>query len=319
MVFDARSLAIWANDIMAALVGAPAAAEGAAAAADAAAGLVDWTTRVPPGVALPPFLPAAATVMIPALSPGAEAAAAPPPMGDVVARLPPLTLVALQSRARARGLRLNGPLFAAFAAATLDVARAGALSAAAAAPSPPSAADAAATRPAPAAVCSLCAVDLRAKLAPPLPASFMSNAAGVVPLCAQFGRGADLWAVSEAVQRSVETAVSGGEGFRMRGIIARGAWAEMAPLFAIPVLWSNVGRVVEAENCADVDAVSFHIGGANHSAIMSGHVVEAGGALALTVSYSPLYHARATAEALAAAFLGYAEALAGEGPYPVLG
>ena len=178
---------------------------------------------------------------------------------------------------------------------------------------------------------SVCAVDLRARLQPPLPSRFMNNSAAVVPVAADFGAPdeADLWGVARAAQDGLGAALDRGEAFRLQDIAKRGAvdpaaFAEMGPIFAIPCLWSNVGHVGAKPATADassnaasgLESAEVLVRGAGSNPVVSGHVAEAGGRLALTVTYSPLFHAPSTAAFIAARFEHHVKALGAPGATP---
>merc|ERR1712050_16264 len=105
----------------------------------------------------------------------------------------------------------------------------------------------------------MCAVDLRSQLTTPLPADFMNNSASVVPAYASFANVAegaivgDLWTVAQQSQEAMLKGIAEGEAFRLNDITKRGAFAEMGPIFAIPCLWSNCGRL-EAPGAETVEA-----------------------------------------------------------------
>ena len=88
---------------------------------------------------------------------------------------------------------------------------------------------------------SVCAVDLRGILG--LADNYMNNSASVVPATATFGPGINLWDAAMESHNAMMDAISSGEGFRLFDITQRSAFAEMGPIFAIPCLWSNVGRL----------------------------------------------------------------------------
>lgn len=306
MIVDGKSLAIWLAGIVVHFVEeaargplSPAPAPVAADGEPESSPLVDWTTRVPP-LDLAPFV-STATVLLTSLPGAAEAAAVVPPpvVRDAVVTLAPEVFVALRAQAKARGATMNGPLMAAFCAAVADTATwqqdasdsGGGLRATGRAP-----------------VRTMCAVDTRRFLVPPLPADFIGNIAGVVPCAMDVGLaaaagdvgsasadsdGADLWRVALAAQSGVVASADAGETFRLRDITVRGAWAEMVPLFSIPCLWSNIGHIAGGEG-AVVAAVEFHMTGAGTNPIVSGHCVEIGGKLALTVTYAASFHSEDT-------------------------
>jgi len=236
-----------------------------------------------------------------------EAIATAPP---VVGLLHPIARGAfekLRVATKARGATLNAPLMTAFLAAVVDAARG----------QDPS------LEGSPQHVRSVCAVDLRSRLTPPLDARYMNNCASVVPVAATFGaatglaenEGENLWKVALEAQAGLMDAVAGGEQFRLQDITRRGAFAEMGPIFAIPCLWSNVGHIgpamknsanesgrAESIEASALVLAEILVAGAGSNPVISGHVVEAGGALALTVTYAPAFHETATAELIAQRF-----------------
>jgi hypothetical protein len=312
MVVDGKSLAIWLTEVVVHCVEEAARGPLSSAPAPVAASgepdesslLVDWTTRVPP-LDLPPFV-STATVLLTSLPGAAEAAAVVPPpvVRDVVVTLAPNVFVALRAQTKARGATMNAPLMAAFCAAVADTATwqqdvSGGSG---------SGSDLRATGRT--SVRTLCAVDTRRFLVPPLPADFIGNIAGVVPCAMDVGLpaaaasgdvgsasadsdGADLWRVALTAQSSVVASADAGEAFRLRDITVRGAWAEMVPLFSIPCMWSNIGHIAGGEG-AVVTAVEFHMTGAGTNPIVSGHCVEMGGKLALTITYAASFHSEDT-------------------------
>lgn len=310
LALDARSLSIFAQAVVAHVLLAPA----APVAAIDRLPFVDWTTRIP-SLSLPPFAaPDSAMLVVNAVAPEDVAAAA-----SVVGRVSVLsadTFAGLKAGSKARGLTLNGPLMAAFLLAVGDVSRDQKRAADVAA----GAADAAAS-PASVTVRTLCAVDLRGQLAPPVAADFMNNSASIVSAHATFtppaaqggggGEGGDLWAVAAGLTARLKEGIAGGEGFRLHDITQRMAFAELGPLFAVPCLWSNVGHVAGALAGAEV-----LITGPGSNPILTGHCAEAGGRCSLTVTVAPAFHPPQTAEAVAARFAHHVAALAASGASP---
>ena len=264
---------------------------------------VDWVDRVPP-LSLPPFdatptvlfanLPTAPEVMAkwaadPTIDQGVQ---------DLVVTLDSAAFVALKAQTKARGISLNAPLMVAFQAAMVDAVVAHGE------PAPP------ATDGPDGQYYSIrlnCAVETRGLLVPPLPADYIGNVAGLAPVTSRIPTsGGDLWPAAVLAHAAVRAAIAQQEPFRMRDIALRGAYAEFGPIFAIPCLWSNVGHI--AGN--GITAAEFHLSGPGSNHIISGHVVEAGNVLALTVTYAPGFHARTTIERVAARFLHHVAALA---------
>ena len=163
---------------------------------------------------------------------------------------------------------------------------------------------------------SVCAVDLRSKLTPPLAWDYMNNSASVVPAATTFEAGADLWDCALRTQEATLKGISEGEGFRLHDITTRAAFAEMGPIFAIPCLWSNVGHV--ASPIGSVDSAEVLISGAGSNHVISGHCSEAGGVMALTVTYAPAFHDSSTAIAIGENFVRHVSALATSNPCPYM-
>jgi len=140
----------------------------------------------------------------------------------------------------------------------------------------------------------------------------MNNSAGVVPASASFSDGSELWDVASTSQAAVSQGIAAGEAFRLHDITARGAFEEMAPIFAIPCLWSNVGHL----GTQGVQAVEVHLMGAGSNPVISGHCIEAADSLSLTVTYAPACHALSTAQHIGDRFLHHVSVLASGGDCP---
>ena len=346
LALDARSLAIWAQAMVQHVAPSSSAAAAATAAAAAAAGgaqgsdgapdgtparlpFVDWTTRIPP-VSLPPFAaPASAMLTCSAVAP--EDLAAASPVEGTVSVLGPGVFASLKQATKARGLTLNGPLMASFLLAVGDVSRDQKQAAAAAEVAEAgeaTAGDGAEVGTATVTVRTVCAVDLRGHLSPPLEADYMNNSASVVPAHATFslqggeggegggdaGSSGDLWAVAAGLKEQLKADIASGEGFRLHDITTRMAFAEFGPIFAIPCLWSNVGHVGGGSDL--LAGAEVLITGAGTNPILTGHCAEAGGRCALTVTVAPAFHQPATAAAVAARFAHHAAALAASSDKP---
>jgi hypothetical protein len=279
MMLDGRSFIVLANDLVTALDA------GAEAAPRDQHDFVDWTQRVPP-LQLPAF-DATPTIALP---PAADAEpTADGLVRDLVVTVDAAVMAALKVNAKAHGMSLNAPLMVAFQAAVVDAAIAlGAEQA--------SGADHVSVR-------SLCAVETRSLLAPPLPADYIGNVAGVVSVTSRLGgqNAPDLWLAAVAAHAAVRDAIAALEPFRMHDITKRAAYAEMAPIFTMPCLWSNVGCVA----AAGIARAEFHLTGPGSNPVVSAHVVTAAatGALALTVTYAPACHTVATARLIGERFV----------------
>jgi len=308
LAMDARSLVIWAEDLTAALVNGEESNDDINNA-ETMLPFVDWTERIPP-VTLPPFAGQASVMLAATKAVASESLATAPPVVGLVHCIAPAAFEKLRIASKARGATLNAPLMTAFLAAVVDAARG----------QDPS------LEAAPQHVRSVCAVDLRCRLTPPLDVRYMNNSASVVPVSATFRAATaavaekekkdDLWKVAQEAQAGLMEAVAGGEQFRLQDITRRGAFAEMGPIFAIPCLWSNVGHVgsvvtmkgesesgrAESEEVSALVSAEVLVAGAGSNPVISGHVVEAGGALALTVTYAPAFHDAATAELIVQRF-----------------
>jgi hypothetical protein len=283
LALDARSLTIWLGGIMAALLGGDAGHQ--QQQQEAMHEFVDWTDRIPTELSFAPFEPHGRSVALDKLEPAPEALAAVPVPGvaDLVVCVEPAVFAALKGATKGRQTTLNAPLSAAFAAAVLDAARK--------------------EHPddvvAPAYVQGCCAVDARAHVTPPLPSNYMNNSSSVVPTHATFTAGASLWQVAAAAQAELLEAIAAHEVFRLQDITKRAAFAEFGPIFSIPALWSNCGHI----SAPGVAAAEVHIAGAATNPVISGHVTEANGHLALTVTYSPLFYGEETPRYIAERFV----------------
>ncbi len=215
VAFDGRSFQAWLGDTLALLGGDP-----LPPPLPAGDPLVDWTTRVPP-LSLPP-LAAPVTEALPLLA-SVPAPPDAPAVQDAVFTADPGVLEALRGGAKVRALTLNGPLMAAFGAAIGAVARDGA--------------HAGGVDPRP--VCGVCAVDVRGRVVPPLPADYVCSAAGLVPCrVSPVGPGAgDLWAAAAEAGEDLHRAIHAGEAFRLHDILTRGAYGDLGPFFSVPFLW----------------------------------------------------------------------------------
>jgi hypothetical protein len=167
-----------------------------------------------------------------------EMASLPAVQGHVTS-IDPDIFVALRARTKAHQTTLNAPLMIAFFAAVLDAAREQQEQEQKKAEGTATTAGAALTDPCH--IRSVCAVDLRGILG--LADNYMNNSASVVQAAATFGSEINLWDAAMESQIQMMDAISSGEGFRLSDITKRGAFAEMGPIFAIPCLWSNVGRL----------------------------------------------------------------------------
>lgn len=259
---------------------------------------LEWASQAP-DVTLPPFEAPPSVMLIHQAGPAAGAPAAP--VRDTVLVIPIEDFVALKQQASARGIKLNGPLFVCFAAAVAEVARK---------QRQEQSSDEEAPHDDVVVVRAMCAVDARLQLQPPLPADYISSVAGLVPqhvtLPATLTSADDhvgpvkerLWEAAAVSSSDLSAAIAAGETFRMRSILARGAYAELGLLFAVPFIWSNLGHT----QTAGVGAVELHVMGEGSNSLISAHVIEAGGRLALTITYAPAFHTSATIDAIAAHF-----------------
>jgi hypothetical protein len=279
MMLDGRSFIVLANDLLSALD------SDAEAAPPEQHAFVDWTQRVPP-LQLPAF-DATPTIALPP-APDAEPTA-DGLVRDLVVSVDAALMAALKTNAKALGLSLNAPLMVAFQAAVVDAAVA--LGA-----EQTSGIDHFSVR-------SLCAVETRSLLEPPLPADYIGNLAGVVSVTSRFtGQNApELWQAAAEAHAAVHDAITANEPFRMHDITKRGAYAEMGPIFTMPCLWSNVGCIA----AAGVARAEFHLTGPGSNPVVSAHVITAAatGALALTVTFAPACHTVATARTIGERFV----------------
>jgi hypothetical protein len=287
LALDAKSLVIWLQDLLSILSAAVVADE--KEAKETAGGVeqqmlpfIDWTTRIP-SLQLPPFQ-GVDSAMLTLKSP--EDKSNLPDVDRVVQVIPKEVFKNIKTRTKDMNATLNAPLMTAFFAAVCDCAR-----------------SQNADLKLPLSVQSVCAVDVRSKLVPVLPNDYMNNSASIVSAFATFADGCNLWDVSLAAQGRVVQGIADGEAFRLQDITKRAAYAEMGPIFAIPCLWSNVGHI----EAVGLEASEVLISGAGSNHIISGHCVEAGGNMALTISYAPAFHDVTTATFIAERFAHHIE------------
>jgi hypothetical protein len=291
LALDAKSLGLWLHHLLASLEGCAGGAEGAEVSnIDPPLPFVDWVSRIPKEITLPPFT-GVDSAMLKVKTVAPEDLASAPPVLGYIKSLDKSTFVSLKNITKAKGTTLNAPLMTAFFAAVLDVARM----------QDPD-------LKLPLSIRSVCAVDLRSRLTPPLASDYMNNSASVVPAATTFEAGADLWDCAQRTQEATLHSISTGEGFRLHDITTRAAYAEMGPIFAIPCLWSNVGHVASPNG--SVESAEVLIGGVGSNHVVSGHCSEAGGVMALTVSYSPAFLELSTAIAISEHFFRHVSALA---------
>jgi hypothetical protein len=292
LALDAKSLGLWLNQLLVSLE------SGEVSNTDLALPFVDWTSRIPKEINLPPFTGVDSAMLNTKIVVPEDLASAPPVLGYVKS-LDKNIFTDLKEITKTKGTTLNAPLMTAFFAAVLDVAR----------KQDPE-------LEIPQSIRSVCAVDLRSKLTPPLASDYMNNSASVVPVTCTFEAGTDLWDCAQTTQEATLNAISADEGFRLHDITTRAAFAEMGPIFAIPCLWSNVGHV--SSPTGTVESAEVCISGAGSNPVITGHCVEAGGVMALTVTYAPAFHDSSTAIAIAENFVRHVSAFATGDPCPYI-
>lgn len=295
LALDAKSLGLWLHQLLVSLEGC---AGAEVSNIDPPLPFVDWVSRIPKEITLPPFS-GVDSAMLKVKTVAPEDLASAPPVLGYVKSLDKSIFAGLKEITKTKGTTLNAPLMTAFFAAVLDVAR----------KQDPD-------LKLPQSIRSVCAVDLRSKLTPPLALDYMNNSASVVPAATTFEAGADLWDCAQRTQEATLNSISAGEGFRLHDITTRAAYAEMGPIFAIPCLWSNVGHV--ASPMGAVESAEVLIGGVGSNHVISGHCSEAGGVMALTVSYSPAFLELSTAIAISENFFRHVSALATGNPCPYI-
>ena len=294
LAFDAKSLVVLLTDICKYLKSS---AEQEKEGADMLP-FVDWTSVIPE-TSLAPF-EGIDSILLKTKTVAPEDMAACPPVQGLIFPVEPATFFALKAACKRNECTLNGPLMTAFLAAVVERAR----------EQLGQDASTGATD-----IRSCCAVDLRNTLN--LPPNYMNNSASVskcaalIPASSEID-GASLWAASAKAQQGLLEALAAGEGFRLHDITKRMAFAEMAPIFAIPCLWSNVGHM-GAKDDTTLEACEVMITGAGSNHIISGHAAEAGGKLALTVTYAPAFHQEETAKSIGDHFVRFVNMLASSG------
>ena len=77
----------------------------------------------------------------------------------------------------------------------------------------------------------------------------------------------------------------------------------------MPFLWSNIGKFATPDTLP-VSSVEVHVMGSGSNPMVSGHCVTVADTMALTITYSPAFHAVATIEYMAQRFSEHIVALA---------
>jgi len=296
LAFDAKSLVVLLTDISKSLNSTGGDQMEAEVDADAEMlPFVDWTSVIPE-TSLAPF-EGVDSIMLKTKTVAPEDLAACPAVQGLIFPVEPATFLALKAAAKRSECTLNGPLMTAFFAAVTECAREQLGQDA-----PQGESD----------IRSCCAVDLRAKLN--LPSNYMNNSASiskcsaVIPASCDIN-GGSLWAAALTAQQGLLDALAAGEGFRLHDITKRMAFAEMGPVFAIPCLWSNVGHMGSKDD-KTLEACEVMITGAGSNHIISGHAAEAGGALALTITYAPAFHTENSVKIIGGHFVRFVNMLA---------
>lgn len=296
MALDARSFYSWLDSILTALAGG--APPGDGVRAGGANELLIWDERIPSGLELRPLdqVPTGRPVA-PTKTPAAPAAsdAGPVVVEDVTRIVPEASFAAVKRAAKTRGLTLNGPLFAAFARAAADLA-------------------VARGEEMPFRAAGACAVDLRTRVDPPLPGNFISSAAALANMGAEVAEGRDIWSIGSEAAKSLADGLAAGEGFRMPLLTHAGDYAALGSLFAVTCIWSNIGHYGGATAAGEtaLEQLEFHLMGEGSNPMVSVHLVETNGRLAVALTYSPAFHQREDMVSLADSFLKHLDRLAAD-------
>ena len=288
--FDGRSFVFWVGDFLVALNDY---SNGNPKATAEMQPFLDWSTQLPE-FSFEPYAPTTSSL---ALTPtaGASAPAADCPfVEDLVVSIEREVFVALKAKAKAQGSTLNGPLMAAFAVAVAEAARRQRA--------------VGEEEEASAVIRGICAVDVRRQCIPPMPADYISSAAGMVHVefatsgtSVSTGASASdiLWKIAADATMGLTAGIERKEAFRLKDILRRGAYVEMGPYFAVAFIWSNIGHFDSADALVSVET---HLLGLGSNPLISAHCVETASLLSLTVTYSPVFHQRGTMEFVAQRF-----------------
>jgi hypothetical protein len=302
MAFDGRSFNAWLTELMACLTGASVSQQAEQLP------FIDWTELIPQPLHLDPLADPFPTAAFPLRTdPHSPGTGSVPAIEDLVVSLPQSAFLSLKAACKANCVTLNGPLMVAVGMAARSV-----ILASQSHPAPiqeeeeeeetekPNQKED--ERPGMKGLRVLCAVDVRRLLTAPLPANYISSAAGLVslPLALPAGPSSSLpWECAKMAQTNLLDGIEKNEAFRMADILGRGAFVELGQFFAVPLIWSNIGHI-QANGVASVES---HVFGEGSNPLISVHCVEAGDILSLTISYSPKFHEEKTMAQIGAAFL----------------
>jgi hypothetical protein len=218
---------------------------------------------------------------------------------DTVRYLPREVFAALKTASRARQVTLNGPLALLFARAFWDAA---------------SVSGGTDAKPPGDAVLASCAVDIRRRLDPPLPHNYISSAAGTANVAIHIPPTAGMssstaaeqdWKAAALFSDQLAAAIDANEPFRMKQILATHKYAQIATLFDVSFIWSNVGHLESSK----VKAMELHMMGPGTNSLVAAHTVEVNGNLAITLTYSPKLYCRQQMDALLDGFCAHAARL----------
>jgi hypothetical protein len=250
--------------------------------------LVDWIERIPKVVLEPYTIPAYEPLVPDSAGPVDN----PPKVEDMTLCFETSTFLKLKNAATKHDVKLNGALSVAFNAAFADllVARRG--------------------KTLPLRLLGSYAVDLRGRLEPPLPNSYVYSVAGSCNVPSEIVAGADMWKEASAFAERLVQNVVKGEPFRLVEYL-KTMNPGIVELFAVSFVFTNVGHYpFDAQvGCYAIEHVEAHLMGEGNHALIGVSLGEIQNRLCASVTYSPAFYHKETMEFLLQRFRIHVERL----------